>query len=76
MGFSRKEHWSGLSFPSSGDLSDAGIDTESLRSLVLAGEFFTASAPGSPRKQLLLLCKTVVKMKSPIGYNSVLIKRG
>ena len=25
MGFSRQEHWSGLPFPSPGDLSDPGI---------------------------------------------------
>ena len=25
MGFSRQEHWSGLPFPSPGDLPDAGI---------------------------------------------------
>ena len=29
MGFSRKEHWSGLSFPSLGDLPDPGIETGS-----------------------------------------------
>ena len=26
MGFSRQEHWSGLPFPSPGDLSDPGIE--------------------------------------------------
>ena len=26
MGFSRQEHWSGLSFPSPGDLPDSGIE--------------------------------------------------
>ena len=26
MGFSRQEHWSGLSFPSPGDLPDPGIE--------------------------------------------------
>ena len=29
MGFSRQEHWSGLSFPSPGDLPDPGIEPES-----------------------------------------------
>ena len=29
MGFSRQEHWSGLPFPSPGDLPDPGIRTES-----------------------------------------------
>ena len=29
MGFSRQEHWSGLSFPSPGDLPDPGIEPRS-----------------------------------------------
>ena len=29
MGFSRQEYWSGLSFPSPGDLPDPGIEPES-----------------------------------------------
>ena len=29
MGFSRQEYWSGLSFPSPGDLPDPGIETGS-----------------------------------------------
>ena len=29
MGFSRREYWSGLPFPSPGDLSDPGIEPES-----------------------------------------------
>ena len=29
MGFSRQEHWSGLSFPSLGDLPDPGIKPRS-----------------------------------------------
>ena len=40
MGFSRQEYWSGLPFPSPGDLPDPGIETMSLASLVLAGRFF------------------------------------
>ena len=39
LGFSRQEHWSGLPFPSLGDL-DPGIKPESL---ALAGGFFTTS---------------------------------
>ena len=42
MGFSRQEYWSGLPFPSPGDLSDTGIK---LASSALAGEFFTAEPP-------------------------------
>ena len=54
-GFSRQEYWSGLPFPSSGDLPDARIEPMSLASPALAGRFFTTSAtcgwslfPGHP----------------------------
>ena len=42
MRFSRQEYWSGLPFPSPGDLPDPGI--ESL-SLALVGGFFTTEPP-------------------------------
>ena len=42
MGFSRQEYWSGLSFPSPGDLPDPGIEP---KSPALAGGFFTAEPP-------------------------------
>ena len=45
MGFSRQEHWSGLSFPSPGDLPDSGIET---LSPALAGGFFTTEPAGKP----------------------------
>ena len=44
MGFSRQEYWSGLPFPSRGDLPDPGIEPRSLVSPALAGGFFTTSA--------------------------------
>ena len=44
MGFPRQEYWSGLPFPTPGDLSDPGIQPVSLRSSELAGGFFTTSA--------------------------------
>ena len=34
MGFSKQEYWSGLPFPSPGDLPDPGIEPESLESLL------------------------------------------
>ena len=43
MGFSRQEYWSGLPFPSPGDLPDPGIEPASLSSSALAGMFFTTS---------------------------------
>ena len=40
MGFSRQEYWSGLPFPSPGDLPDPGIELLSPMSPALAGRFF------------------------------------
>ena len=44
MEFSRQEYWSGLPFPSLGDLPDPGIKPTCLTSPALAGRFFTTSA--------------------------------
>ena len=44
MGFTGQEYWSGLPFPSQGDLPDPGIEPESLKSPALAGGFFTTKA--------------------------------
>ena len=41
---SRQEYWSGLPFPSPGDLPDPGIQPSHLMSHALAGEFLTTSA--------------------------------
>ena len=43
MGFSRQEYWSGLPFPSPGDVPRPGIKPESLTSPALVGGFFTTS---------------------------------
>ena len=45
MEFSRQEYWSGLPFPSLGDLSDPGMEH---MSPALAGKFFTTESPGKP----------------------------
>ena len=44
MGFTRQEYWSGLPFPSPGDLPDPGLEPASLTSPALAGGFFTTRA--------------------------------
>ena len=44
MGFPRQEHWSGLPFPSPGDLPNPGLEPTFLTSPSLAGGFFPASA--------------------------------
>ena len=40
MKFSRQEYWSGLPFPTQGDLPDPGIKPAYLQSPALAGGFF------------------------------------
>ena len=45
VGFPRQEHWSGLPFPSPGDLSNPGTEPTSS---ALAGGFFTTEPPGKP----------------------------
>ena len=45
MGFPKQEYWSGLSFPSPGDLPDLGIQHASP---ALAGGFFTTEPHGKP----------------------------
>ena len=45
MGFSREEYWSGLPFPSPGDLPHPGIKPTSVTSPALVGGFFTTGAP-------------------------------
>ena len=46
MGFSRQESWSGLPFPSPGDLPSLGIEPSSPTSSALAGHSFTMEPPG------------------------------
>ena len=45
MGFSREEYWSGLPFPSPGNLPDPEIEPTSP---ALAGGFFTTEPSGKP----------------------------
>ena len=49
MAFPRGEYWSGLPFPSPGDLPNAGIKPQSPVSPSLVGGFFTTEPPGKPR---------------------------
>ena len=45
MGFSRQEYWSGLPFPSPGDLPDPGIEPGSP---ILQADALTSEPPGKP----------------------------
>ena len=46
MGFSRQEYWSGLPFPSPGDLPNPGIDP---RSPALGADVLPSEPPGKPK---------------------------
>ena len=46
MGFSRQEYWSGLPFPSPGDLPDSGIEP---RSAALQADTLTSEPPEKER---------------------------
>ena len=59
LGFSRQEYWSGLPFPSPGDLPDPGIKP---LSPALAGRFFTIEPPGKQSQK---------KNKEPSIFESV-----
>ena len=48
MELSRLKDWSGLDFPSPGDLPDPGIESAKPTFPVLAGELLTTAPPGSP----------------------------
>ena len=47
VGFSRQEYWSGLPFPSPGDLPNPGMEPVSPASPALAGGFFTTGPPAA-----------------------------
>ena len=48
VGFPRQEYWSGLPFPTPGDLPNTGIEPTSLAFLALAGRLFSTMPPGKP----------------------------
>jgi len=46
MGFPGQEYWSGLPFPTPGDLLDPGIELEGFASPAWSAGFFTTAIPG------------------------------
>ena len=52
MGFSRQEYWSGVPFPSPGDLPNPGIEP---RSPALEADALTSEPPGKPSPLVALL---------------------
>ena len=63
MGFSRQEYWSGLPFPSPGDLPDPGIEPGSL---TLEAAALTSEPPGKPLLLLLVSRFSRVRLCDPI----------
>ena len=57
MRFPRQEYWSGLSFPSPGDLLDPGTEPTSP---ALAGKFFTAEPPCIWNNQAYCTCLNIL----------------
>ena len=80
MGLSRQEYWSGLSFPSPGDLPNPGIKPESFTSPALAGGFFT-TAPLIPyhknlvENELQFLANWILNIYHIKCYNPVQFSR-
>ena len=56
MRISRQDYWSGLPFPSPGDLPDPGMEPVSPASPALAGGFFATESPGKPKMLVAQLC--------------------
>ena len=73
MKFSRQEYWSGVPFPTPGNLPDPGIEPASL---ALVGGFFTSSATWEAKrtyrkKQIRLRCKTLLNCKVKVKVKSL-----
>ena len=80
MGFSKQEYWSGLPFPSPGDLVSSpnpGIELESHASPALTGRFFIWETPY--KKQMEINIKKKEKHRAPnclcCGPNAVSMLR-
>ena len=57
LGFSRQEHWSGLPFPSLGNLPDPGIEP---RSPALQTDSLPSELPGKPQMKGLSISKVLL----------------
>ena len=65
MGFSRQEYWSGLLFPSPGDLPDPGIEP---RSPALQADTLPSETPGKP-----IPLKVTVKSEHSVSITSLFL---
>ena len=69
IGFSRQEHWSGLPFPSPGDLPDPGIKP---RSPALQAYSLLTEPPGKPmvttNEKIYKKCTKFKKKETEVNY--------
>ena len=65
LGFSRQEYWSGLPFPSPGDLPDPGIEP---RSPTLEADALTSEPPGKPKILYVITAMWNLKKKKKTMY--------
>ena len=72
--FSRQEYWSGLPFPSPGDLPNPGIKPGSLMSPALAGRFFTSSTTWEAQDRYI--CRYIFSTHNRKTYLMFLICKG
>ena len=75
MEFSRQEYWSGLPFPTPGDLPNSKVQPASL---ALAGGFFTTVPPGGTRRDKKALLNEQRKQREEnnrMGKTRDLIKK-
>ena len=74
MGFSRKEYWSGLPFPSPWNLPNPGIELMSFASPALTGGFFTTEPPWKFYRKVCIV-RTMVFLLFVYGCESWTIKK-
>ena len=72
-GFFRQEYWSGLPFPSPGNLPDPGIEPSSP---ALAGRFFTTEPPGKAQDNWIATCKRMNVEPPTSWYTQNLTENG
>ena len=69
VGFPRQEYWSGLSFPSPGDLLNPGIKPMSLMPPVLAGRFLAPPGKRFPVERYFIDSSVIVKILKYLSQN-------
>ena len=66
MGFSRQDYWSGLPFPSPGDLPDPGIKPGSR---AFQADTLTSEPPGKPKYMCLFpIGSCPLRWENNVGY--------